>query len=132
MMSRIEGIADIYEDQEKKNVFMDQYFKHNVRFAKSKTDYIIKWLIKNEIMEEIFCDCAHPELIKKWKPLALVLASRNKLKEEIIEVIWKKAIEDHEDFSETKENTETETSINETSSYSKEASTEDNIYYDFI
>lgn len=81
-------------------------------------------------MEEIFVESAHLELIKKAKPLALLMASKNKLKDNVIQVLWRKAMEAHEDLSETTENLESGSSSFKDSGLDKNS--DEKIYFDFL
>jgi hypothetical protein len=60
-------------------------------------DYFIRWVLKNEIVDTIFIDSVHPELIRRSYPILSMLAREDKLDKAYLEVIWQNARDNHED-----------------------------------
>jgi len=70
-----------------------------VKFLESQRDMVVKWILKNDFLDLIFIDYVHPELISRSFPLLELLAERNKLEKEYLEIIWMNARDSHEDTS---------------------------------
>lgn len=60
---------------------------------------LLRWLQKNQVLEELFGNRRHNQLIKKSGDVISYLATHAGLTEEHIQVIWRCAIEAHEAFT---------------------------------
>lgn len=60
-------------------------------------DYLISWVLNNDILEMIFIDSVHPELIRRSFPIVSMLAKAEKIDKAYVEMIWDNARDTHED-----------------------------------
>lgn len=60
-------------------------------------DYLVNWIIDNEIFDVIFIDSVHPEMISRSNRVVSILAKNDRLILEDLEIIWNNTQEVHED-----------------------------------
>lgn len=56
---------------------------------------LAEWLSKSQVIEYIYQEAKHPELISRSADLIIILAENNKLKEETLEMLWENCINEH-------------------------------------
>ena len=62
------------------------------------SDDLVKWIIQNNILEKIINENAHAELIKRTSPILIFLAKKDKITNEIIDLLWNYQHDKHEDI----------------------------------
>lgn len=50
--------------------------------------YMVQWLLDNKVVEQIFGNTAHTQIIKRSGPILRFLASHNALLEKILDIVW--------------------------------------------
>ena len=60
-------------------------------------DYLVSWVLNNEILETIFIESIHPEMIRRSYPIVSMLVREDKLNKVYLEIIWNNARDAHED-----------------------------------
>lgn len=61
-------------------------------------DYLVNWILKNNILELIFIDSVHPELIRRSFNIVSMLAKEDKIDKVYLEIIWNNATTSHEEI----------------------------------
>jgi hypothetical protein len=56
---------------------------------------LANWLAESKVIEYIYQEAKHPELISRSADLIIILAENNKLKEETLEMLWETCINEH-------------------------------------
>ena len=100
---RLQGVGDIRKLIEKtepastsqRHIVQASLQQSNLWFT---GDYLAKWIISNKILEVIFNENVHSELVKKSKNILIFLARKDMVTAEIIELVWKSQIDKHEDI----------------------------------
>ena len=70
----------------------------NTKLKYITSDDLVNWVIQSNILEKIINENAHAELIKRTSPILIFLAKRDKITNEIIDLLWKCQHEKHEDI----------------------------------
>ena len=60
-------------------------------------DYFISWILKNHVLETIFINSVHPELIRRSFDVVSMLAKEDKIDKAYLEIIWNNAQDSHEE-----------------------------------
>jgi len=60
------------------------------------SDYVIQWIKEKKLIEYIFGDTGHPELIKRCRPILRFLAFRDEITEAHLDLMWAASIGKHE------------------------------------
>lgn len=102
--NKIKGIVELCRIQKtvSKSTIFDDLRKDDFGQRKAKTDwltheYFVGWVIKNEILETIFMDSAHPELIRRSFDFVHMLATLGKIDQKYIEILWNNVRGTHEE-----------------------------------
>lgn len=67
--------------------------RNKIKEVPSRT--LAEWLSKSQVIEYIYQEAKHPELISRSADLIIILAENNKLKEETLEMLWENCINEH-------------------------------------
>ncbi len=99
---RLQGVGDIRKMIERVEPLstVQRYITQTQKGAGSwfTAEYLAKWIISNRILDAIFNENVHPELVKRATFVLGFLARRELVSAEIIELLWRSQLEKHEDI----------------------------------
>lgn len=95
-LNRIKNKVSIAYGKEE-NKIMTGVEKQTIDICWLTYEYFITWVIKNEVLEMIFMDSVHPELIRRSFDIVRMLAKEDKMDKVYLDLIWNNANGAHED-----------------------------------
>jgi len=67
----------------------------NGRAATSLVDSLLTWALENKLLDKVFGQSIHREIVSRSKHLVTLLAEENRLEEEAVRMIWKVGMQSH-------------------------------------